>query len=62
MVDISAHQGGAEYGRPATYSAYQQALATGAEYAELDIRRTKDHVLVVQHDAAAGGPGRRSPT
>lgn len=59
MVDISAHQGGAEYGRPATYSAYQQALATGAEYAELDIRRTKDRILVVQHDARCGRAGPR---
>jgi glycerophosphoryl diester phosphodiesterase len=59
MVDISAHQGGAEYARPATYGAYQHALATGAEYAELDIRRTKDQVLVVQHDPRCGRAGPR---
>ena len=59
MVDISAHQGGAEYGRPATYGAYQRALATGAEYAELDIRRTRDQILVVLHDARCGRAGPR---
>ncbi len=59
MVDISAHQGGAEHGQPATYGAYQHALALGAEYAELDIRRTKDQVLVVRHDARCGRTGPR---
>ncbi len=59
MVDISAHEGGAEYGRPATYDAYRHAVATEAEYAELDIRRTRDRVLVVRHDARCGRAGPR---
>jgi glycerophosphoryl diester phosphodiesterase len=59
MVQISAHQGGTEYARPATYEAYTHALASGAEFAELDIRRTKDDVLVVHHDARQGRTGPR---
>jgi glycerophosphoryl diester phosphodiesterase len=58
---ISAHQGGAELARPSTYEAYAQAAATGAEYVELDIRRTRDRVLVVYHDARAGQPARPVP-
>jgi glycerophosphoryl diester phosphodiesterase len=55
---ISAHKGGAEHARPATYEAYRSALTCGAEYAEFDIRRTRDGVLVVCHDARCphGGP------
>ncbi|HEY7011410.1 MAG TPA: glycerophosphodiester phosphodiesterase family protein [Streptosporangiaceae bacterium] len=55
MVQISAHKGGSERARPQTYEAYQDALASGAEYAEFDIRKTADDVLVIYHDAAAGG-------
>ncbi|MEV5432091.1 glycerophosphodiester phosphodiesterase family protein [Streptomyces sp. NPDC052701] len=47
---VSAHQGGAERVRPATREAYQDALRSGAEYAEFDVRRTADGVLVVHHD------------
>lgn len=59
MADISAHRGGSEYARPATYEAYRHALESGAEYAELDIRKTKDKVLVVHHDARTGHAGPR---
>jgi glycerophosphoryl diester phosphodiesterase len=57
---VSAHKGGAEHARAATYEAYEDAVTSGAEYAEFDIRRTRDGALVVYHDAAAGaaGPGR----
>jgi glycerophosphoryl diester phosphodiesterase len=58
---ISAHQGGSERVRRSTYEAYQQAAATGAEYVEFDIRRTRDGVLVVWHNAEAGSPGRPVP-
>lgn len=57
MVMISAHRGGSEAARPATYEAYQDALASGAEYAEFDVRKTSDGVLVVYHDARAGQAG-----
>jgi len=51
MVKISAHRGGSEIAAPATYDAYSAALKSGAEYAEFDIRKTEDNVLVVYHDA-----------
>ncbi|MER5434449.1 glycerophosphodiester phosphodiesterase family protein [Streptomyces sp. NPDC002588] len=54
---VSAHRGGSERCGPATLAAYEDALASGAEYAEFDIRRTADGVLVVHHDARAGGRG-----
>ncbi|MFI8194368.1 glycerophosphodiester phosphodiesterase family protein [Streptomyces sp. NPDC085946] len=47
---VSAHRGGAERVRPATREAYEDALRSGAEYIEFDVRRTADGVLVVHHD------------
>jgi glycerophosphoryl diester phosphodiesterase len=54
MIEISAHRGGSEIAAPATYDAYNAALKSGAEYAEFDIRKTEDDVLVVYHDAYVG--------
>ena len=42
---------------PVTGQTYTQMLASGAEYAEFDIRRTADGVLVAYHDARAGRAG-----
>ena len=58
MVQISAHRGGSEDARPETYEAFRHALSSGAEYVEWDIRKTKDSVLVVYHDAHADRSGR----
>jgi glycerophosphoryl diester phosphodiesterase len=49
-VAVSAHKGGSEDAPPATLEAYETAPATGAEYVEFDIRRTRDGHLVVFHD------------
>jgi glycerophosphoryl diester phosphodiesterase len=49
-VAVSAHKGGHEGVRSATWEAYQQALTSGAEYVEFDIRRTRDGEFVVYHD------------
>lgn len=57
MVQISAHRGGSEGTKPATYEAYEKALSSGAEYAEFDIRKTCDDILVVYHDAHAAHTG-----
>jgi glycerophosphoryl diester phosphodiesterase len=57
VVKISAHRGGSEGVQPATYDAYRHALSSGAEYAEFDIRKTNDGVLVVYHDAHADHTG-----
>ncbi|MBT3154187.1 glycerophosphodiester phosphodiesterase [Streptomyces sp. CHD11] len=48
---VSAHRGGSERAAPATWEAYEDALASGAEYVEFDVRRTADGVFVVHHDA-----------
>ena len=57
MVQISAHRGSSEDTQPATYEAYKHALTSGAEYAELDIRKTRDNTLVEYHDPHAGHTG-----
>ncbi|MEV7996787.1 glycerophosphodiester phosphodiesterase family protein, partial [Streptomyces sp. NPDC086077] len=54
---VSAHRGGTERFGPATWEAYEDALLSGAEYAEFDIRRTADDVFVVHHDARVGHHG-----
>lgn len=54
---VSAHRGGSERTAPATREAYEDALRSGAEYVEFDVRRTADGVFVVHHDARAGRTG-----
>lgn len=54
---VSAHQGGSERAGPATLEAYEDALTSGAEYAEFDVRRTADGVFVVHHDPRVGRSG-----
>ena len=57
MVQISAHADHREEAGPVTCQTYTEMLASGAEYAEFDIRRTADGVLVAYHDARAGRDG-----
>ena len=54
-VAVSAHQGGSEDARRATWEAYESAVTTGAEYVEFDIRRTRDGRFVVFHDPRVAG-------
>jgi len=54
---VSAHRGGSEHAAAATSEAYKEAAGAGAEYAEFDIRKTRDDVLVVYHDQHAGEAG-----
>jgi glycerophosphoryl diester phosphodiesterase len=54
---VSAHRGGTERAGAATREAYEDAVRSGAEYVEFDIRRTADGVLVVHHDARVGRTG-----
>lgn len=58
MALISAHSGHGGDVAHAGYEAYRQVLDTGAEYAELDIRKTGDNVLVACHDARTGADGK----
>jgi glycerophosphoryl diester phosphodiesterase len=52
---IVAHRGASANAHENTISAFQLAITSGAEYAELDVRRTKDAVLVVHHDSQIAG-------
>lgn len=47
---VSAHRGGSEDAAAATMEAYEAAVDSGAEYVELDIRRTADGTFVNYHD------------
>jgi glycerophosphoryl diester phosphodiesterase len=57
VVQISAHCDHSDDAKPITCESYSAALTSGAEYAEFDIRKTADSVLVVYHDARAGRGG-----
>ncbi|GLP66871.1 hypothetical protein TUSST3_34930 [Streptomyces sp. TUS-ST3] len=54
---VSAHRGGSERAGAATWEAYEDAVRSGAEYVEFDIRRTADGVFVVHHDPRVGPAG-----
>jgi len=57
VVHISAHCDHSKDAEPVTCETYLDILTSGAEYAEFDIRRTADNVLVVHHDGCAGRGG-----
>ena len=50
-MKIIAHRGASGYAPENTIVAFQTALDQGVDGIELDVRLTKDHVLVVCHDA-----------
>jgi glycerophosphoryl diester phosphodiesterase len=48
---VIAHRGASAYAPENTIAAFKKALEIGADALELDLRQTKDSVLVVLHDA-----------
>lgn len=50
-VQVIAHRGASKVERENTVAAFRRARALGADAVELDVRRTRDGVLVVHHDA-----------
>lgn len=44
------HRGASAYAPEHTIESYELALKMGADYIELDLHQTKDHVLVASHD------------
>lgn len=61
-VEITAHRAGASRAPENTVAAIRQAIADGADWAEIDVQRTADDALVVLHDvdlARIGGGNRR---
>lgn len=47
---IVAHRGAAKYAPENTIAAFLKAAEMGADYAEMDVRQTKDGVFVLMHD------------
>ena len=50
-VLITAHRGSSAVAPPNTLAAVRQAIADGADYAEIDVQETADGVLIVNHDS-----------
>jgi glycerophosphoryl diester phosphodiesterase len=50
-VEITGHRGSKSRAPENTLSALRQAIAEGADYAEIDVQTTADGVLVLFHDA-----------
>jgi glycerophosphoryl diester phosphodiesterase len=64
MTRISAHRGGFDYGlvgvngRPLDeFGRYERAINIGAEFIELDVRRTRDGRFICFHDEVVDGLG-----
>lgn len=49
-VDVIAHRAGGDLAAENTILGLKKAIETGARWSEIDIRRSKDGVYVVQHD------------
>ena len=52
---IIAHRGASAYAKENTMESFAKAIDLGADMIEFDVRRTKDHVLVVHHDELIEG-------
>jgi glycerophosphoryl diester phosphodiesterase len=55
MTLVIAHRGASARFRENTVEAFQGAEEMGADWVELDVRRTGDGALVVHHDPSIGG-------
>jgi glycerophosphoryl diester phosphodiesterase len=49
-MKVIAHRGASRAERENTLAAFERAALMGADWVELDVRRTNDEVLVVHHD------------
>ncbi|MFA6294359.1 MAG: glycerophosphodiester phosphodiesterase family protein, partial [Victivallales bacterium] len=54
---VTAHRGNSSRYPENTIAAFKSALVTGADWIELDVRRTKDGQIVVIHDEDTGRVG-----
>jgi glycerophosphoryl diester phosphodiesterase len=52
---IIAHRGASEMAKENTLESFKRAIDLGADMIEFDVRRTKDHVLIVHHDKLIEG-------
>ena len=51
-IEVTAHRGNSTVTMPNTIPAFKEAIKEGADYGELDVRETRDNVIVVTHDAS----------
>lgn len=51
-IEVTAHRGNSTVAVPNTVPAFREAIKEGADYGELDVRQTRDNVIVVTHDAS----------
>ena len=51
LVTVTAHRGGHLHARENTAASIREAIAVGAQYAEIDVQLSKDGVVVVTHDS-----------
>lgn len=51
VTDVIAHRGASKLAPENTIEAFELAVGVGADAVELDVRRSRDGVLVVHHDA-----------
>src|SRR5262249_23806418 len=62
LVQVTAHRGHSRAAPENTLSAIRKAIASGADYAEVDVQQTADGVVVLLHDSDlkrwAGDPRR----
>lgn len=47
---IIGHRGAPGYAKENTIASFEKAMTLGADMIEFDVRRTRDHVLIVYHD------------
>ncbi|HUL21438.1 MAG TPA: glycerophosphodiester phosphodiesterase [Thermodesulfobacteriota bacterium] len=52
---IIGHRGAPNEARENTIESFEKAMILGADMIEFDVRRTKDHVLIVHHDGRIQG-------
>ena len=50
-ITVTAHRGAHRHAPENTVAAVREAIAAGADYAEIDVQLSKDGVLVVTHDS-----------
>ncbi|MBD2460105.1 glycerophosphodiester phosphodiesterase [Oscillatoria sp. FACHB-1407] len=48
---VIAHRGASAYAKENTLISFDKAIALGADMVEFDVRRTRDRVLIIHHDA-----------
>lgn len=51
MTEVIAHRGASVAARQNTLDAFRIAVEMGADWIELDVRRSRDDVLIISHDA-----------